>query len=125
MGATSASIPPGTQPRDTPSATHDERHVGRRVGGERGRPVGVDHRLGVAVVGRDERHAARRSDRRDDRADAGIDGLDGRDRRLEDAGVAHHVAVRVVDDVDVGASSSIASTSRSVTSGSLISGLRS
>ena len=70
--------------------------------GERRRAVGVDHRLGVAVVGGDERHATALANRRDHRADARVDGLDGLHRRREDARVAHHVAVRVVDDVDVG-----------------------
>ncbi len=72
------------------------------MSGERRRPVGIDHGLRVAVVGSDHRHATPRSNRRDDRADSGIDRLDRAYGSREVAGVADHVAVGVVDDVDVG-----------------------
>ena len=59
---------------------------------------GVDHLLGVAVVGGDQSDAAGLRHRRDDAADAGVDGLDGLDRGVEDARVPDHVAVGEVED---------------------------
>ena len=57
--------------------------------------------VGVAVVGGEQHLAARGQHRADDPARALVHGLDGLDRRLEHAGVAHHVAVGKVQDDDV------------------------
>ena len=55
VGATSASIPgPGAQPAC--AAGHDQRHRVHRVGGV-GRAVGLEHVVGVAVVGGHDAHA--------------------------------------------------------------------
>ena len=56
-----------------------------RVRGERRRPSGVDHLLGVAVVGGDERvRRPRRARPSTTRPTPVVHRLDGRDRRLED-----------------------------------------
>ena len=65
-------------------------------------PVVGKHFLGIAVVCRNERRAAFFQHRAHHARDTRIHGLDGFHCRVDDAGVAHHVAVRVVHDVDVG-----------------------
>src|ERR1700760_4153318 len=50
----------------------------QRVGGVRG-PVGLEHVVAVAVVGRYEEGAAAGLDRLDDAAELGVDGLQGLD----------------------------------------------
>ena len=75
----------------------DQRDGVGRVRGV-GRAVGLEHVLGVAVVGGDDAGAAGLVDGGDDPGEAGVDGLDrahgGRDR----ARVPDHVGVGEVDD---------------------------
>ena len=83
--------------------THqDERHARRRMGRERTRPVIGEHLVGVAVICRDERGAALGENRLDHMEQSVIDCLDRSGRSLDHARVANHVAVGVVDDVDIG-----------------------
>ena len=57
----------------------------------------IEHLLGIAMVGGDEHHAARRLDRLHQASQAGVDGFDGLGRRGEIAGVADHVGIGEVD----------------------------
>ena len=86
--------------------------------------VRVEHLLEIAVVGADQHLAAGREDRVGQSAERDIDRFDRLDRRGFDAGVADHVRVRDVADDEIELSDAIASTSLSVTSGQLISGLQ-
>ena len=61
----------------------------------------VDHHLGVAVVGGDQRDAALGQRRGDDPGGAGVGRLAGGDGRFQHAGVADHVGVGEVDDHEV------------------------
>ena len=79
VGARSARPPPSRSSR--PDAVSDERHGVRRVRRVRADAVGLEHLLGVAVVGRDEADAAERRRRADDLAERGVGRLDGRARR--------------------------------------------
>ncbi len=77
---------------------------GHRVGGMRrvrAAGDGIDHQLGVAVVGGDEPASVSFLDGFVDAAELRVDGLDGADGRLEFAGVAHHVGVGEVGDHQV------------------------
>ena len=71
------------------------------VGGVGAVVDGVPHLFAVAVVGGDDEGAAFGEDGVDDFADAGVDDFDGLDGGGEFAGVADHVAVGEVDDVDI------------------------
>jgi hypothetical protein len=72
-----------------------------RVRGLDGARVGVEHLLGVAVVGGDEDRAAARACRFDHAADALVRHGHRLDGGVEDAGVPDHVAVGVVQDDQV------------------------
>ena len=63
-----------------------------------GRAVGLEHLLGVAVVGGDDAGPARLVHGGDDLGEVAVDLLDGGDRRRDHAGVADHVGVGEVDD---------------------------
>ena len=54
---------------------------------------GLDHQLGIAMVGRHQQHPARRVDRLDDAAQLLVHGRDRADRGGQVAGVTHHVRV--------------------------------
>ena len=69
--------------------------------GGHGAAVGLEHDLGVAVVRRDHGDAAHFQGGLHHTAHAGVHRLHGLDSRLENAGVAHHVAVGEVEDDDV------------------------
>ena len=73
VGATSASTPPLAQRQ--PGHGDDHRHRVERVG-RVGAAVGLEHVVGVAVVGGDQAGAAGRVHRADDLAEAAVDGLD-------------------------------------------------
>ena len=99
VGATSARMPSSPQLSVGP-LRHDEveRH---RIGGVRGQRLAgivLDHLLGVAVVGGNQRRAALGHRRLDDAPDASVHRLDGLDRGLEHAGMADHIGVGVVHD---------------------------
>ena len=70
------------------------------MGGE-GLAVLIQHLLGVAVVGGDKGHAAQVRRGLHDLGHAGVHGLHGGHGRVEDTGVAHHVAVGKVQDDDI------------------------
>ena len=68
------------------------------MGGVGGDAVGVQHPLGIAVVGGDQGHAAHAGGGLHHLAHAVVHGLHGLDGGLKHAGVAHHVAVGEVED---------------------------
>ena len=80
---------------------HDHRHRVGGVRGERAAVHGVEHLVGVAVVGGNDALAAVPDDLVHHAAGAFVHGLDGLDRRLHHACMAHHVAVGEVEDDDV------------------------
>ena len=67
------------------------------MGGVR-RAVGLEHVLGVAVVGGDDAGPTRFVHGRDHASQAPVDRLDRLDRRRDRSGVTDHVGVREVDD---------------------------
>ena len=73
VGTTSARIPPSRSA--TPSTVDDQRHRIGRVGGV-GAAVGLEHLVGVAVVGGHEQLAAGLLDGLDHLAEAAVDRLD-------------------------------------------------
>ena len=73
-------------------------HEVQRVGGMRLAGRRVVHHFGVAVIGGDQHFAAARLSRVDHAADAHVERFDARFRGSEVAGVADHVAVRVIAD---------------------------
>ena len=63
----------------------------------------VKHVIGVAVVGGNQRKAALGENRRDNLGQGIVNGLDSLDGGVEHAGMANHVAVREVHDVEISA----------------------
>ena len=61
----------------------------------------VKHVVGVAVVGGDQRKAVLGENRRDNLGQSIVNGLDSLDGSIEHAGMANHVAVREVHDVEI------------------------
>ena len=97
VGATSARMPPLLAQRGI-AAGHDQRHRVQRVGGV-GAAVGLEHVVGVAVVGGHDAHpAAARGRPRPPRPRQLSTVSIGRHRRLDHAGVPDHVGVGEVDD---------------------------
>ena len=81
-------------------AAEDEGYQIGGVGGH-GAAIGLEHDLGVAVVGGDHGDAAHFQGGLHHPAHARVHRLHGLDGGLENAGVAHHVAVGEVQDDDV------------------------
>ena len=86
--------------------------------------VGLEHLLGVAVIGRHEADPAERERRLDDTAERGVRRLDGADDGRDHARVADHVGIREVDDAEAVAVRQRSTTS-SATPAADISGFRS
>ena len=95
VGATSARRAGGRDP--DAAGRDDQRHPVERVRGVRPL-VGLEHVLGVSVVGGDHAHAPGRVHRLNHPLKATVDGLDPADRGGDHSGVADHVGVGEVDD---------------------------
>ena len=77
---------------------HDERHRVRRMGRVRLAGSGIDHLLGVAVIGGHHEDRAGIAAGRFQDSEAAVERLDGGDRLGELARVPDHVGVREIDD---------------------------
>ena len=79
--------------RDCMLRHHDERHGIRGMRRLRTARSGIDHLLGVAVVGGNDHGAATLPERRVNLAQAAVNSFDGGDGRRNLAGVSHHVGI--------------------------------
>ena len=123
VGATSARVPPAAR---LPFVAQDERDGVGRVRGVGLAGHGVDHLLGVAVVGGHHQDDAGVAAGGLEDAEAAVERLDRRDRLGQLAGVADHVGVGEVDDVGAEAGGPrSARTASSVICAALICGWRS
>ena len=95
------------------------------MGRVRADAVGLQHLLGVAVVGGDEADAAERGGRLDDPPEGRVGRLDGAHDGGDHARVADHVGVREVDDAEAVALAAARATTSSATPAADISGFRS
>ena len=85
--------------------------------------VGLEHVVGVAVIGGDHARAAGLVDGVDHLLQAPVDRLDRLHRGRDHAGVADHVGVREVDDPELGRVRAPSAHERVAASGALIAGL--
>ncbi len=85
----------------------------------------IVHHLAIAVVGGDQQCTAGFLNRIGNTAEPGIDRLHRLDRGRQDAGVADHVGIGVIEHDQIDLPDAIAATALSVSSGADISGCRS
>ncbi len=69
--------------------------------GVRAASDGIDHHLGIAVVGGDEHGSAFGTDRQFDTAQTGVHSFDRLDGGLDLAGMADHVSIGEIHDDDI------------------------